>query len=286
MTDGGTDIGKVVVITGATSGIGRLAAAQLARRGMRLVAIARDRARGEQLLARLNAEGPGQSHRLHYADLSRLSEVKRVGREIAEREPRIDVLINNAGTICGRRQITEDGLERTFAINHAAPFVLTSCLRDRLIAATPARIVTTASGAHRGHHLDFSDLQMQRGYRALSAYGRSKLCNILFTRELARRLAGTGVTANCLHPGFVRTGLGQREAGWLGIAVGLSMLFAGRPERGAATIVHLATAPELTGATGGYYDDCRPRTPAKAATDDAIAARLWQETARLTGVEA
>lgn len=277
--------GRVAVITGATSGIGRIAAEKLATSGMRLVLIARDRARAEQTLARLNERGPGLGHRVHYADLCHLAEVRLVGAEIAEREQRIDVLINNAGTIYGSRQVTEDGLERTFATNHAAPFILTRILLDRLVAAAPARIVTTASDAHRNQTLDFSDLQISRNYLGLRAYGRSKLCNILFTRELSRRLRGTGVTANCLHPGFVRTHLGQRDGGLLGILVGLAMLFAGRADRGADTIVYLSTAAEIAKKTGGYYFDSRPYAPAAAALDDASAGRLWQETVRLTATE-
>src|SRR5262249_34390041 len=162
----------------------------------------RDKARADATLAHLRERGPEAAHRAHIADLSRLTEMKRVGAEIAEQEPRIDVLINNAGNIYGSRALTEAGLERTFATNHVAYFVLTHLLRDRLIAASPARIVNTASAAHLGQTLDFDDLQSAKGYRPQSVYGRSKLCNILFTCELARRLAGTGVVANCLHPGF------------------------------------------------------------------------------------
>jgi NAD(P)-dependent dehydrogenase (short-subunit alcohol dehydrogenase family) len=153
------------------------------------------------------------------------------------------------------------------------------------MAAAPARIVNTASDAHRGQVLDFSDLQMSRGYRVLRAYGRSKLCNILFTRELARRLAGTEVTANCLHPGFVRTSLGQNNGGLMGYLIKLAMLLAGNPEKGADTIVYLSTAPQLATESGGYYYDCHPHSPSPAARDDTSARRLWEETARLTGVD-
>ena len=277
--------GKVVVMSGATSGIGLIAARTLATAGLRLVLIARDQARAERALSQLTELRSDQQHRVHYADLSKLAEVKRVAIEIAEHEPRIDVLINNAGNVFGSRAVTEDGLERTFAVNHAAPFVLTCGLRHSLIAAAPARIVNTASDAHRGQVLDFSDLQLSRGYRTMRAYGRSKLCNILFTRELARRLAGTGVTANCLHPRFVRTSLGQNNGELMRYLIKLAMLFAGDPEKGAESIVYLATAPQLAGQSGGYYRDCRPHSPSEAARDDASARRLWQETARLTGVD-
>jgi NAD(P)-dependent dehydrogenase (short-subunit alcohol dehydrogenase family) len=278
--------GKVVVITGATSGIGQIAASQLAAMGARLVLVARDKARADATVTRLRMLGPTAAHRAHIADLSRLAGMKRVGAEIAEQEPRIDVLINNAGNIYGSHALTEDGLERTFATNHVAYFVLTQLLRDRVIAAAPARIVNTASAAHLGQRLDFDDLQSAKSYRPQSVYGRSKLCNILFTRELARRLAGTGVTANCFHPGFVRTNLGQRGGGMFGSLVGFAMLFAaGRPERGARSIVYLASSPDAANVSGGYFADCRQIEPSAQARDDASAMRLWAETARITGLE-
>ena len=276
---------NIVVMSGATSGIGLIAAEKLAAMGMRLVLIARNQTRAERALSQLAGLGPDQRHRAHYADLSQLAEVKRVAAEISSREPCINVLINNAGNVYCARTVADDGLERTFATNHAAPFVLTCCLRNSLIAAAPARIVNTASDAHRGQVLDFSDLQLSRSYRVLRAYGRSKLCNILFTRELARRLAGTGVTANCLHPGFVRTSLGQNNGGPMRYLIKLAMLFAGDPEKGANTIVYLATAPQLAKQSGGYYYNCRPHSPNMAARDDATAKRLWEETVRLTGVD-
>jgi NAD(P)-dependent dehydrogenase (short-subunit alcohol dehydrogenase family) len=276
--------GKVIVITGATSGIGRIAASELAAGGARLVLVARDQTRADETLAYLRERGPKQAHRAHIADLSRLSEMKRVGSEIAAAEPRVDVLINNAGNIFGRRALTEDGLERTFATNHVAYFVLALLLRDRLIAAAPARVVNTASAAHRGEKLDFDDLQCTKGYRPQSVYGRSKLCNILFTRALARRLNGTGVTANCLHPGFVRTNLGQRHGSLFGNMVRMAMLFAGAPDRGAKTIVYLATSPAVADVSGDYFVDCRPATPSAQAQDDASAERLWTATARLAGI--
>ncbi|HLH98954.1 MAG TPA: SDR family oxidoreductase [Xanthobacteraceae bacterium] len=275
---------KVIVITGATSGIGQIAAGRLAAQGARIVLIARDPARADRTLARLRAAGRQAEHRAYLADLSSLAEVRQVAAAIAAEEPRIDVLINNAGNIFARRGETVEGLERTFALNHMAYFVLTRELKARLLASAPARIVNTASRAHRGNSLDFDDLQMRKDYRALIAYGRSKLANILFTRELARRLAGTGVTANCLHPGFVATGLGQRGAGFFGIMVRASMLFAGKAEDGAKTVVHLAAAPELATTTGGYFADCRPVTPSLDAQDDAAAKRLWEESERLAGL--
>jgi NAD(P)-dependent dehydrogenase (short-subunit alcohol dehydrogenase family) len=177
----------------------------LAKKGARIVLVARDKTRGDTTLARLRNSAPGVAHSVYFADLTRLAEMKRVAAQIADQEQRIDVLINNAGALFGRRRLTQDGLELTFALNHMAYFVLTEGLRERLLASRPARIVNTASAAHQDATLDFDDLQSAKNYRALKAYSRSKLCNILFTRELAHRLHGTGVTANCLHPGFVAT---------------------------------------------------------------------------------
>jgi len=282
----GTVQGKVIVITGATSGLGRLAAIRLAQMGARLVVVARDVRRANRTLAELRAAGPGEGHTVHLADLSLIAEVRRVGAEIAAAEPRVDVLINNAGSIFGTRRVTRDGLELTFATNHMAYFLLTQALLARLTAAAPARVVNTASGAHFGQRLDFDDLQSLRGYRAQTVYGRSKLANILFTRELARRLAGTGVIANCLHPGFVATNFGQRGNGLFGVAVRIAMLFAGRPEPGAATIVYLASDPAVEGVSGEYFRDCQVRRPSAEALDDATARRLWEESERIASLSA
>jgi NAD(P)-dependent dehydrogenase (short-subunit alcohol dehydrogenase family) len=277
--------GKVVVITGATSGIGEVAAQRLADRGARIVLVARDRTRGEATLARLRSMDRNISHSIYYGDLSRISEVKRLAAEIAAAEPRIDVLINNAGAMFGSRRMTEDDLEFTFAINHMAYFVLTRGLRERLLAASPARVVNTASDAHRGCTLDFDDLQSTNGYSGFKSYGRSKLCNILFTRELSRRWRGKGISANCLHPGFVATRFGDGSGGFLSRVVRLAKTFAISPEKGARTIVYLASSPEVTGVSGEYFYQCRPATPTTEARDDAAAGRLWNESAKLAGME-
>jgi len=273
--------GKTVVITGGTSGIGEVAAEALAQIGARIILVARSKSRAEATLARLRRSGPGAAHSVYFADLTRLAEMKHVAAEIAHREPPIDVLINNAGSIFPTRAVTVDGLERTFALNHMAYFVLTHRLRERLIASAPARIVNTASAAHQGQYLDFNDLQMENHYRARTAYGRSKLANILFTRELARGLAGTGITANCLHPGFVATGLGQRDSVIFGTVMRLSMLFAGNPEQGARMIIHLAASPDVASTTGSYFVDCHEAVPSRNARDDGAARRLWDETTQL-----
>ncbi len=279
--------GKVCVITGATSGIGLVAAERLAAVGARIVLVARDAARGEAALGRIRSRAAQGSATIHYADLARLAEMSRVAEAIAASEPRVDVLINNAGAMFQTRQVTEDGLERTFALNHMAYFVLANRLRDRLAVAAPSRVVSVASDAHRGNVLDFDDLQSTRNYRGFRVYGRSKLANILFTRELARRLAGTGVTANCLHPGFVATRFGDNNGGLFRVGLGLAKrFFALSPEEGAETIVYLASSPGVAEVSGGYFARSRPATPTAAAQDDAAAGRLWEESARLAGLPA
>ena len=277
--------GKVVVITGATSGIGQVAAERLAGKGARIVQVARNRERGEAAMKRLRDLTPGINHTIHYADLLRISEMKRVAAELAAAEPRIDVLINNAGAMFGSRHLTEDGLERTFALNHVSYFVLTQGLKDRLVGSAPARIVNTASDAHESATLDFDDLQAARSFRGFKVYGRSKLLNILFTRELARRLAGTGVTANSLHPGFVSTRFGDESGGWFSVVVRIAKLYALSPEQGAETLVYLASSPEVAGVTGEYFHKCRAIVPSKEAQNDANAQRLWAETAKITGLK-
>jgi len=277
--------GKVVVITGATSGIGEVAARELAGMGARVVLVARDRSRGEAVLAQLRDANTGASHSVHYGDLSRLAEMKRVGVEIAAAEPRIDVLINNAGAIFSAREVTEDHWERTFATNHMAYFVLTLGLGDRLLASR-ARIVNTASSAHKGCSIDFDDLQSTKSYSPFKVYGRSKLCNILFTRELARRWGKEGVTANCLHPGFVASRFAEGSGGLISRLIGVGKVFAISPEKGAQTIVYLASSPDVAKVSGAYFYKCRPATPSAEARDDAVAARLWMKSAELAGLEA
>jgi NAD(P)-dependent dehydrogenase (short-subunit alcohol dehydrogenase family) len=289
--------GKVIVITGATSGIGQVAAEKLAAMGARIVQVARDRARGQAAITRLNEVAPGISHSIYYANLSRLSEMKRVATEIAQAEPRIDVLMNNAGAMFGKRQLTEDGLECTFALNHMSYFMMTQLLRDRLIASAPSRVVNTASDAHTSGTVDFDDLQSEKAYRfnllewmryggpAFKVYARSKLMNILYTRELARKLAGTGVTANSLHPGFVSTRFGDQTGGLIGFGIGIAKRFALTPEQGAETLIYLASSPDGASVTGEYFHKCRPAKPSREAQDDAKAQRLWLETSKIAQME-
>ena len=276
--------GKTVVITGATSGIGEVAANELARQGARIVLIARDRARGEQTLQRLEEIAPGRNHLAHYANLSRLAEMKRVSEVIAGTEERIDVLINNAGAVFSARQVTGDALEMTFATNHIAYFVVTHLLLERLKATPGARIVSTASHAHKRAKLDFNDLQSEKHFSGFGMYDRSKLMNILFTRELARRLEGTGVTANCLHPGFVATRFADASGGLVSAMIRGAKTFALTPEEGAKTIVYLATAPEVAKVSGKYFHLCKEVLPSDEAQKDADARRLWDVSLQLSGL--
>ena len=275
---------KVVVVTGATSGIGEVAADRLAQKGARIVFVARDRERGEAARKHFRAIAGQSDHTVHYADLTKLADQKRVAKEIADSEPQIDVLINNAGAMFGSRQVTEDGLEKTFALNHMSYFTVTNILLDRLKATPGASIVSTASGAHVGNKLNFDDLQSEKSYSSFAVYGRSKLMNILFTRELAKRLAGTGVTANCLHPGFVGTRFGDESGGLMSWLIKLGKNFALTPEQGAETIIYLASSDDVAGKTGGYYDKKKLIAPSRAAQNDADAKRLWDLSAKIAGV--
>jgi NAD(P)-dependent dehydrogenase (short-subunit alcohol dehydrogenase family) len=273
--------GKTIVATGATSGIGEAAVLALAWMGARIVIIARDEARAKATMQKLEAKAPGLNHRLHLADLSSVAETRKVGAAIAASEPRIDVLINNAGALFSNRRVTPESLELTFALNHMAYFVLSEALRDKLIASAPARIVSTSSVAHERVSLDFNDLQSADGYGGLKVYSRSKLANILFTRELARRLAGTGLTANCLHPGVVKTRFGDSSGGFLGLLIPFLRLFFISPEQGAEAIVYLASAPEVADTSGGYFVKRKLTEPSAAARDDTAAKRLWIESEKL-----
>jgi NAD(P)-dependent dehydrogenase (short-subunit alcohol dehydrogenase family) len=277
--------GKTIVATGATSGIGEAAVLVLAGTGARVVLIARDEARAKATIQKLEAKAPGLDHRLHLADLSSMAETRKVGAAIAASEPRIDVLINNAGALFSKRRVTPEGLELTFALNHVAYFVLTEALLDKLIASAPARIVSTSSAAHQGMNLDFNDLQSAKSYGGLRVYGRSKLANILFTRELARRLAGAGVTANCLHPGVVATRFGESSGGFAGLLIPLLRPFFISPEQGGDTIVYLASSPEVEKTTGEYFVKCKITKPSPAARDDAAAKRLWEASEKLASAQ-
>ncbi len=275
--------GRVCVLTGASSGIGLAASVALARLGASMVLICRDRARGEAALAQVAEAGAGGRAELELADLARLDQVRDLAGRLSRR-PRIDVLINNAGSVNGRREVTEDGYERTFAVNHLAPFLLTNLLLPALTASAPARVITVSSVAHRGALMNLGNLQLEHGYLPMRAYANSKLANIWFTRELARRLAGTGVTANCLHPGTVRTHFGDTGAAWLRLGLVAACAFLRTPQSGAATTVYLASSPAAGDQTGGYFVDSPRRRPSRAARDDERARRLWDISARLTAL--
>jgi NAD(P)-dependent dehydrogenase (short-subunit alcohol dehydrogenase family) len=273
--------GKTVVITGATSGIGAAAALDLARMGARIVFTARDAERGRATLAGLTRANPDVAHDLVLADLTTLAGMAAAADGVLAKARRIDVLANNAGAIFQSRELTSDGLEKTFAVNHMSYFVLTQRLRGAL--TSDARIVSTASVAHTAGRLDLDDLSLERGYSVFGAYGRSKLCNILFTRELARRLAATGITANCFHPGGVNTGFGDNMHGLAKAAFGLVKRFMLTPEQGADTLVWLASSAEAEGLSGGYYVKRKLTQPSAAARDDVLGARLWDVSERLAG---
>jgi NAD(P)-dependent dehydrogenase (short-subunit alcohol dehydrogenase family) len=276
--------GRVCVVTGATSGIGRATALGLARMGATLALVCRDRARGEETVAEIAATTGNRSVGLHLADLSSQEAIRRVAPELLGRYPAIHVLVNNAGIVNLRYSTTVDGIETVFAVNHLAYFLLTALLLDRLRSSGRARIANVASAVHTIGRLDFDDLGNQRRYRAMPVYGQSKLANILFTYELARRLAGSDVTANCLHPGAVGTRLGQNNGR---IATALTKLlrpFFRTPEQGAATSLHVATSPALEGVSGRYFVNCREARSSRTSCDPELARRLWDESARLTGL--
>jgi retinol dehydrogenase 12 len=274
--------GKVCVVTGATSGIGKATATALARQGAQVVLVGRNRGRGEATAAELAAV-TATPPRLEIADLASMEQVRALADRLGTLD-RIDVLVNNAGFVAGQRRFTTDGFEEVLAVNHLAPFLLTNMLLGKLTASAPARVITVSSDAHTAARLDLEDLQLEHGWDSWRSYANSKLANILFTRELARRLKGTGVTANCAHPGVVRTGFGREGSPLLRLGITIGRPFLLSPERGASTIVYLATSADVAGATGGYYAKSQLREPSRAARDDATAQRLWQLSEELTGL--
>jgi retinol dehydrogenase 12 len=270
----------LVVLTGATRGIGRAAAIELARQGAEVALVGRDEARVRAVAQEAREAGEADVHE-HVADMTSMSEVRRLGDELYESYEQIDVLANNAGALFGSRKVTDEGFERTFALNHLAPFLLTHLLRDRLRGG---RVVTTASDAHRSGRLDLDDLQAERSYSAMRVYGTTKLCNILFTRELARR--APELHANCFHPGTVRTGFGKNENGIWKVLVTIASPFMRPPERGARSLVWLALSQEGGELDGKYIEDEKVAEPSRAAQDDDLARALWERSAQLVGVSA
>ena len=282
-TPGRPRAGRTVLVTGGTGGIGGATAAGLAGLGARVGVVGRHRDRADAVAERIRAAG-GEAD-VFIADVSAQREVRRLADEVLTAYPRLDVLVNNVGGYWAHRHVTEDGLERTFAVNHLAPFLLTNLLLPRLRESAPARVVTVSSGAQSMGRIDFDDLQGERGYRGQRAYNQSKLANVMFTYELARRLEGSGVTANVLHPGVVRTAFGQEDStGWMRLMLPVVRPFMKSPEKGAQTSVHLASSPAVEGVSGQYFVDSRPKQSSRASYDAAAAARLWDVSAELVGL--
>lgn len=276
-----------VLITGATSGIGKAAAQAIAAQGSHVVLVGRNAAKTEAVAAELRQTSGNPHIDFMLADLSSMAEVRRLAAEFQARYRRLDVLINNAGAFFMRRQETVDGLEMTFALNHLSYFLLTNLLLNLLQASAPARVVVVASAAEGGAKIDWEDLQMTKKYNGFQAYANSKRLNLYFTYELARRLAGTGVTANALHPGSVATGIWANPFGRLGgVARSITRLTMRSPEQGAETVVYLATSSEMEGVTGRYFVDKKPRYSSRASQEVEAAQGLWQISAELTGLTA
>ncbi|MBI4161566.1 MAG: SDR family oxidoreductase [Acidobacteria bacterium] len=277
---------RVCLVTGGNRGIGRAIAEGLARRGGRVGIVCR-RARGEEAIGALRAATGNERVELFLADLSSREEIRRLAGEVRERLPRLDVLVNNAGVVMGERRLSPDGLEWTFAVNHMSYFLLTHWLLDLLRASSPARVVNVASEAHRRARFHLEDLPAGQNFDGIGAYADSKLANVLFTYSLAERLAGTGVTANCFHPGVIRTGLAgdfirqmPRPLRW--VASRLHPLL-GSPRRGAATGVHRAAARDVEGVSGRYFSRLRPVQSSRRSYDRDLGGRLWDLSARLGG---
>jgi NAD(P)-dependent dehydrogenase (short-subunit alcohol dehydrogenase family) len=277
-------VGRWVVITGASGGIGKATAAGLAAMGADVAIVGRDRARTEVAAREIGGAGGGRAEAFA-ADLSSRSEVRRLADEILRRLPRLDVLVHNVGGYWDTRHVTPDGLERTFAVNHLAAFLLTELLRERLLRSAPARVVTVASNAQALGRIDFEDLQGERSYSGARAYNQSKLAGVMFTYELARRLEGSRVTANALHPGVVNTSLGAEDPRRIQrLLVPILRPFMRTPAQGAATSIHLASAPELEGVTGGFFADREPTRSSRRSYDVSVAARLWRVSADLVQI--
>jgi len=278
--------GKVVLVTGATNGIGLESARELARMGAAVHLVARDRGRGESALAEVRRSTGNGRLSLFVADLASQREVRRLAAEVRGRIDRLHVLLNNAGAIFTSRELSPDGIERTFALNHLGYFLLTRELLPLLEAGAPSRIVNVSSMAHERARMDWDDLQGERRYSTWKAYGQSKLANILFTRELARRLEGRRVTANALHPGVVATGFGKNNAGLFRLMMKLGAPFLTNRRKGARTSVFLSSSPAVEGVTGKYFVAEAEREPSAAARDDADARRLWELSERLVASSA
>lgn len=278
-------IGKTVLITGATNGIGLEAAVALARRGARIVMVGRDAVRTEAAVANVRTRSGSSEVSYLLCDFSSQKAIRGVAKAFLAGHDRLHVLVNNAGGVNKKRWLTEDGIEATFAVNHLGYFLLTNLLLDRLVESAPARVVSVASIGHRRGTLDFDDLGYENGYGVMKAYTRSKLANVLFAAELSRRLQGTGVTSNSLHPGVVATNIWSGAPAWAKPLIRiLYRPFFISAEKGAETVVQLAASPELEGVTGRYFEEGKLAEPSPLARDEALAKRLWEVSASLTGL--
>jgi NAD(P)-dependent dehydrogenase (short-subunit alcohol dehydrogenase family) len=277
---------QTILITGATSGIGLEAGVALARSGARVVLAGRDPVRTAAAVNEVRKRASGAAVDSVLGDFASQASIREMAQDVLARYDRLDVLVNNAGAVNASRTVTQDGIEATFAVNHLGPFLLTNLLLALLKRSAPARIVNVSSDSHYRGTLDFDDLGYERGgYQILSAYSRSKLANVLFTRSLARRLNGSGVTANVLHPGTVATNIWSRAPWYARPVLALYKRFAMiSPAAGAETITYLAVSPQVDGTTGLYFENNKPKEPSKLAQDDALAQRLWDESARLVGI--
>jgi retinol dehydrogenase 12 len=280
--------GKVCLVTGATSGIGKETAIGLARRGATVLLVARDPARGAAAATELGECAPQATVELFVADLAHQHDVRELARQVAHRHQRLDVLVNNAAAVNSVRRVTAEGIEATVAVNHLAPFLLTNLLYDQLRSAQAARVVTVSSYLHNMVKVfPWDDLHSERSYRSHAAYNLTKLMNILFTYELARRCPGTRLTANALHPGWpVKTNLGREEQGMGAIFDRVTTFFGASAAKGARTSLFLASSPSVAGATGGYFAKCKPATSSRLSHDEITAQKLWQASSELCGISA
>jgi len=274
--------GKICLVTGATNGIGKATAQALAQMGATVVMVGRDAQKAAQVTEEIRVASNNQHVDWLLADLSSQQDIRRLATEFKSKYSQLHVLLNNAGGTFRTRQLSVDGIEMTFALNHLAYFLLTNLLLDTIKASAPARIINISSDAHSGGKIDFDNLQGERSYSSFGPYANSKLANILFTTELARRLEGTGVTVNALHPGFTNTGFGKNNPGLLMNIMGVIVpLIARSPEKGAETSLYLASSPEAQSITGKYFVDCKVSQPAPQATNTAVAKKLWDVSAEL-----
>lgn len=276
--------GKTILVTGATSGIGYITARELARMGAEVILIGRNPDKTAASQEKIRQETQNHNIRAYLADLSLLSKTRLLAEEIKTNHPRVDVLVNNAGALFMSREVTAEGLEKTFTLNHLSYFLLTLLLLEPLKASPSARVINVSSGGHYNGKLDFNDMQYKDHYAGWSAYARSKLMNVLFSNELARRLAGTHITSNALQPGYVATNFGLSNGGFWKFLFGLSQVFATNPEKGAETSIYLASSPDVEGVTGKYFSHCKELPASILAQDPALARALWERSLEITGL--